>query len=200
MTSRADNKRWLLQLRKGWLPLAQAAVWVGGILGGFLLPPPVGVTAADERTWLRFGQFVTAIVLGLVLFAAWRWHQTRHAPWWAGVALLSLALAGGAFFRYQQLTLAWTGEYVGNKVVVGSVYTPHGQSYVEKNPSLSRNDLIFDFAGKIEEIWTRDSINRRRLLLAATYVACLPLFTICLIAVVQTAQCVGRKSEAKSGN
>ena len=40
-----------------------------------------------------------------------------------------------------------------------------------------------------ENIWTRESINNRRLILAATYLSCLPLFTICLIAIIQAAQC-----------
>ena len=76
----------------------------------------------------------------------------------------------------------------GEKVVIGSVYTPQGLSYTEKNPKISCDDLVADFPGKPEDIWTRDSINRRRLILAATYVSCLPLFTICLIAVVQAVQ------------
>ena len=192
-----SSRRWLQQARKSWLPLAQGGVWLGGILGGFLLPPPVGVSAADEKIWLRLGQFILAVILGLVFFAARRWRLPRHALRWCAAALLFLVLAVGAFFRYQQLTLAWTGNYAGLKVVIGSAYTSQGKSYAEKNPKISRDDLIFDFAGKTEDIWTRDSIDRRRLLLAATYVSCLPLFTICLIAVVQAVQCGGDATRKK---
>ena len=201
MASRTGNQAWLKQAHKSWLFLAQGALWVGGILGGFLLPPPVGVLASEEKVWLRLGQFVIAIVLGLVLFAARRWHQPRHAMRWAGLALLALTLAVGVFFLYQQLTLAWTGNYAGQKVVVGSVLTPHGRAYTQANPDLSRDTWINDMAGAIEgSLWTRESIDRRRLILAATYVCCLPLFTLCLIAVVQAIQCSGptiRKKRAK---
>ena len=179
------------------MALAQAAVWLGGILGGFLLPPPVGVSASGEKIWLRLGQFILAVVLGLVFFAARRWKQRRHALRWCAAALVFLALAVAAFFRYQQLTLAWTGNYAGQKVVIGTAYTAQGVAYTAENPKMSCDDLVFDFAGKTEDIWTRDSINRHRLLLAATYVSCLPLFTICLIAMVQAIQCGGDLARKK---
>lgn len=189
MPARTDIKKWLQQTRKSGLAMTQGAVWLGGILGGFLLPPPVGVSAGDEKIWLRLGQFIIAVVLGLVFFAAQRWTQPRHAFKWCGVALLSLVLAVAAFFRYQQLTIAWTANYNGDKVVIGSVYTPLGKAHMEEDPKIPQDILISDFKGVTEDIWTRESINHRRLVLAATYVSCLPLFTICLIAVIQAAQC-----------
>jgi hypothetical protein len=189
MAARSGDQVGLRQARKGWLVLAQGALWVCGILGGFLLPPPVGILASEEKVWLRLGQFVVAVVLGLVFFASRRWNQARHALWWSGAALLVLALALAMFFRYQQLTLAWTATYAGQKVVAGSVLTPAGQAELRENPGLSSDDLIMDFAGRTTDIWTSDSINHRRLVLAASYVSCLPLFTVCLIAVVQAIAC-----------
>ncbi|MGA2244263.1 MAG: hypothetical protein ABSH48_04610 [Verrucomicrobiota bacterium] len=186
MKSRSEDRRWLQQARKSWLTLAQGALWMGGILGGFLLPPPVGVSAAHERIWLRLGQFVVAVVLGLEMLAARRWQEPRYSLRWAGVALLTLVLAVAAFFRYQELTLAWTAKYNRAKVVIGSDLTPQGRIYVAANPKLSADQLVYDFTGHTDELWTHESIDRRRLLLAATYVSCLPLFTVCLIAVVQT--------------
>ena len=114
-----------------------------------------------------------------------------------GPALLVLAVAVAVFFRYQQLTLAWTGNYAGQRVIVGAVLTPHGQAYTRANPDLSRDQLIMDVAGATEAIWTSESINRRRLILAATYVCCLPLFALCLIAVVQALQCGGPPARPK---
>ena len=54
-----------------------------------------------------------------------------------------------------------------------------------------------DVAGAAEAIWTSESINRRRLILAATYVCCLPLFALCLIAVVQALKCGGPPARPK---
>ena len=197
MKSHSESTSWVQQSRKSWLVLTQGALWLGGIFGSFLLPPPVGVSASDEKIWLRLGQFIIAVVLGLVFLAGRRWNQPRHSLRWGAAALLFLALAVTAFFYYQQLTLNWTCSYVGDKVVIGSTYTPQGLSYTQKNPNISRDDLIFDFSGETDKIWTRESINHRRLILAATYVSCLPLFTICLIAVVQAVQCSGRTAKRR---
>ena len=198
MKSRSGNSRWLQSARKSWLLLAQGALWLGGILGGFLLPPPVGVTAADEKIWLRLGQFIVAVVLGLEILAARRWNQPRHSLRWGAVALLALIVGVGAFFRYQQLTLAWTANYDGSKVVVGSEFTKQGRAYTEENPKISTDELVFDFKGRTEDVWTRQSIDGRRLVLAATYVSCLPLFTICLIAIVQAMQSSERIARRKT--
>ena len=200
MNTSTRTRSGLQSARKNWLPLAQGGLWIGGILGGFLLPPPIGISVGEEKIWLRLGQFIIAVVLGLVFLAARRWDRQRYSLRWGGSALLFLAVAIAAFFRYQQLTLAWTGTYDGDKVVIGSELTEQGRAYVSANPKLSTDKLIYNFTGNTEQIWTRDSIYHRRLALAATYVSCLPLFTICLMSVVQALHLPRRlKKPAKRG-
>ncbi len=189
MAARSELEKWLQQSRKSWLVLTQGTLWLCGIFGGFLLPPPVGILASDEKVWLRLGQFIVGVLVGLVFLATRRWKQPRHSLKWGASALLFLVFAVAAFFLYQQLTLGWTGIYAKERVVVGSVFTPQGNAYTKANPDVSRDALIDDFTGVTENIWTRESINQRRLILAATYVGCLPLFTICLMSVVQAIQC-----------
>jgi hypothetical protein len=187
-TSLAD---WLRDTQSSWAVLAQGAVWLLGLLGGFLLSPPVGVSTAEDRTWLRFGQFIVAVLLGLVLFAALKWKRRKHGARWWGAACVSLLLAVVAFFVYQRLLYGWTAEYDGRPIVIGSEYTPHARAYVEKNPNLPLKTLLEDFLGRAEDIWTRNSINQHRLVLAGVYVSCLPLFTLAVIAIVQALRCLG---------
>jgi hypothetical protein len=195
MRSRGENQRWLEQTKKNWSVLTQAAVWVLSVIGGFLLPPPVGTSQGDAKVWLRLAQFVITIVIGLIFIAAQKWRQKRHAKWWWAFSLGFLVLAVSAFFGYQQFMYAWTCNYAGQRVVAGSVYTSHGKKYTDLNPSLSRDELLMEHAGLPEDLWTRESINRRRLALAATYILCLPLFTICLIAIVQSIRCITSQRE-----
>ena len=189
---------WLKQVQKSWLILAQGGAWLLGVIGGFLLPPPVGVGEGDDKTWLRFAQFVAAILIGLIFFGVLKWKQKKDAKRWWLAALVSLLLGTASFFDYQRLTSAWTGRYTGQKVVIGAVYTPHGQEYAQKNPNLSVDNLLEDHTGKVELVWTRESINRRRLALAGLYVSCLPLFTMAVVAVVQAIQCLQSTRPPKS--
>jgi hypothetical protein len=179
------------RVRALWAVLAQGALWFSGVIGGFLLPPPVGMAAGDDRTWLRFAQFLVAALLGLVLFATFRWHQRKHASVWWLTACGALLLAIVVFFQYQRLLYAWTGEYDGHLVVVGSEFTAQGRAYVERNPNLPLTTLLEDFLGRAEDIWTRPSINQRRTVLAGVYVSCLPLLVLSLIAIVQALRCLG---------
>ena len=181
---------WLKQAQKSWLILGQGGTWLLGVIGGFLLPPPVGVAEGGDKTWLRFGQFLAAVLMGLIFFGVLKWKQKKHAKWWWLADFLALFFGTACFFDYQRLTTSWTGNYSGQKIVVGSLYTPHGRQYVEKNPNLSRDALLEDFIGRPEEVWTPESINRRRLALAGLYVSCLPWFAVSAVAVVQAIQCL----------
>ena len=178
-------------MRALWTVLVQSALWLLGVIGGFLLPPPVGMGAGEDKTWLRFAQFLVAVLLGLVVFGTFKWHQRKHAAGWWLTACGALLLAIVMFFQYQRLMYGWTGEYDGRLVVVGTEYTPQGRAYVEPNPNLPLTTLLEDFLGRAEDIWTRNSINQRRTVLAGVYVSCLPLLVLSIIAVVQALRCLG---------
>jgi len=166
-----------------------------------LLPPPVGISEQQNKVWVRLGQFVVAVLVGLVFVLALKWGRKRHANRWWIVSSAALILSIAAFFVYQHLLQSWTCNYFDVKVVVGTTYTQPGQNYINRNPGIPCDTLVEDFLGRTEEIWENQTINRRRLILAGTYVACLPLFTICLIGVIQAIECVTyRPSEVDTPN
>jgi hypothetical protein len=188
-TFMADKvKRLLTRWRGSWLLLAQSAVWVLGIVAGFLLPPPVG-TEAEGKVWVRFAQFVVTVIVGLVLLAALRWQRKKDTWRWAAVSASMLVLATGTFFGYQFSVAHWTARYDGNRVVVGAEQTALGREYQEQHPERTREEAVMDVAGAVTRLWTRESIDRRRLALAALYVLAMPLFTLCVIATVQAIRC-----------
>jgi hypothetical protein len=105
------------------------------------------------------------------------------------MSMLFLLLGTASFFGYQLLAARWTTNYNGGTLLVGSVYTPQGREYHTKNPNLPFEDLVMHFAGQVEKIWTRESLQQRRLLLAALYVLAMPLFTVCIMSIVQALHC-----------
>jgi hypothetical protein len=186
----------LKRARQTWLLLAQSTIWVAGVIVGFLLPPPAG-TAEESQIWVRFAQFVITIVIGMVLLAALRWKRKKDAFVWGGLSLLCLLLGTAAFFGYQLFAARWTALYHTEPVLIGSVYTDFGRTYHEQNPRFPPARLIEDFAGQVEKIWTRESIQQRRLLLAMMYVLAMPLFTLCIMSIVQAIQCAVAKRPSK---
>ena len=156
-----------------------------GIIGSFVLPPPIGISREDEKIWQRLGTFVVTILVGLLLIAARRWNKTRHFRAWAVAAGICLLLAVVAFLGYQALLSSRTCAYGSQRLVIGEVYTPQGRTYAQKNPGISCRDLLEDFTGKADDVWTTESINTNRMMIAEVYITCLPLFAICLMAILQ---------------
>jgi hypothetical protein len=94
-------------------------------------------------------------------------------------------MSASLFFCYRYLLLAWTCTYNGRPAVIGRQYTKHAMSYVDRHPGISRDMLIMDAAGKIEAVWTQESIDRCGLVLASMYVLIMPVLAICLTSVIQ---------------
>jgi hypothetical protein len=185
----------LRQSRKSWASLTHNSVWVISALGAFLVPPPNG-SPKESHIWVRFGQFAITIVVGLVSLLMLRWKQKTYALRWGAVSILFLLLGSAAFFAYEALTVRWTAKYDVSRVMIGSVYTDWGNEYREKHPQLSAEGLVWEFAGQVEKIWTKESLDRRRILLAGIYVLVIPLFTISVMSLGFALRCMAGSSTA----
>jgi len=174
--------------QKSWLLLAQAMIWIAAVITGFLLAPPAG-TSADSKVWVRFAQFVITILIGLLLLAALRWKRKKDMLPWAGAAALFLLAGTVVFFGYQIFSARWTTLYAEKKAVIGSAFTAQAGEYSRQNPNLTPGDLLMHYAGDAEKIWTRESLQERRLILASLYVLAMPLFATCIICLLQAIEC-----------
>jgi hypothetical protein len=176
--------------------LIQAGTAVLGIVGSFVLPPPVSI--AGEPLWRRLAQFVAAVLIALMFVATRRVRSRGRALWW-WVALAGLGLAVLGAFGYDHLTRAWSCSYDGSRVIVGDEYTQQGREQRRQDPSAACETLIQNFAGHIEDIWLSDGIRRRQSILAAVYVGAVALFTICIVAVVEAMAQVDRTGRQIKG-
>ena len=181
-------KKILRGSQQSWALLAQSTVWISAVLAGFLLPPPVG-TLDEGKVWVRFAQFIITILIGIVLLLALRWNRKADVLRWAVSALVCLVLAIGCFFAYQIYAARWTVPYNGQRVVIGGQFSQIGREYQQSNPNLTFEDLVLNYAGKVEKIWTRESLQQRRIILAGMYVLAMPLFTVCMMSLLQAIQC-----------
>jgi amino acid transporter len=181
----ASLSQWLKNQLGRWGVLVQGSVWVLGTVGAFLLPPPIGLIGGDEKGLAKVAQFIISVVLGLAFVAGRRWKNRKHLARWSLASAGLLVVSICCFLAYQYLLYSFTCKYNGQAVIIGTSYTQQGAYYTHENPGEACDDLLDDFAGRAEDIWTKDSITRCRLALAFTYILCIPVFTISMIAVVQ---------------
>ena len=98
------------------------------------------------------------------------------------IAIVFAAIAPVYYLsKYQELTV----KYQSVMFICGTQYTIQGAAYVNKHPNISKRDLVFDFAGKITDIWTEDSINRDRLLLGVIYSVAVGFLALALLTGLQ---------------
>jgi uncharacterized membrane protein YqhA len=192
MADRITPESWLDLTKKTWGLLVELAVFIFGIIGTFLVPPPGWTTSTGDATLVRLGQFIIAVLAGLFLLLAAKWKHRKHVSRWAITCVVCLLLSVLAYFGYQKLKDARTCEYAQQEVIIGTDYTTHGREYLQNNPTATCQSLLEDFVGKADDIWTKDSINASRFILAGTYIGIIPLFTICIMSLVQALYCRGK--------
>jgi hypothetical protein len=162
-----------------WNALFQAGGWIMTTVGGFAVAPPASIQD-NGKTWYAFGQFAAAVLIGLAV--GFREMLPRRR-WLVLIVALLLLLALALVVTYQYQFNSRTCTYEGQTVVMGSVYTEAGKPY-EKSV-LTPELILPKFGGKAELVWTRESINENRTILALYYMACVMSCTLCMAAVVQ---------------
>jgi len=179
------------QFKQSWSLLAAFTTWLLAIIGGFLLPPPIGADQYEFSDVLsKLGLVVTIVLVGLLSVPLMKWKSKVYTLHWSVAGLASMFFAVVAFFSYLYLINNWTCLYNDNRLVIGSEFTAHGKAYVESNPHrVSPRDWVMAHGGNVSEIWTDRSINRRCAILGLLYVATLPLFAVAMIGTLHAIYC-----------
>lgn len=160
----------------GFAVAAGVATW--------LLPVPDALGGARATTAAFAAVTAVAIVL-LAAAGARAWAGRARRQRWLAIAAAAVALGVLSFVLAGRAQQACTALHDGRAVLIGTDLTPLGESYRKANPDLSVDDLVFDAAGKTEQVWTRASIDRCRLQVSSTYFLWVPLLLVSLLAAVQ---------------
>jgi len=192
-TNQDKPKSWLQGFTKYWNLLADGAAVLLGIIGTFLYPPPPEISQDNEQ-WLGFARFIIAILIGLMFVLGLLWNRRKHTRIWWVTSFLALLLSVGAFFSYNYFSNQWTCRCFSGRVVIGraSEKTRLGNG---ASADAACKDLLQENSCEAEQIWLADSIKQNRFLLAALYIACVPLFSICIVSLIQSIFCMTRDNE-----
>ena len=193
-----DGNKRAAWLSRHWISLVQGASCVLAVVAGFWLLPPVGALQSEGSAWGRFSQFFAAIAVAVMLIPLSIWRAPQHRRGWAIAATLSAILALSTLLLYAQKQRDWTCTYAEYRVVVGAELTTHGEKYISQNPGMSCDELIWEHAGAVEEIWTKASIDLRRDALASIHMLT-PALIGCFFLAVSQAVYVGRDRSGRPG-
>ncbi|SRR5258706_8916385 len=174
--------------KKYWGTLAGLGLFIFGILSAFLNPPPPYVT--DDESFVNFGKFVAVVVCGLVLAGVIIFKSKAHMGKWWALALIMLILAASSYFAYQNLSQKYTCTCLSKDKLIMI-----GDTLINPDlPDVARHrnectELLIGSACDPYKVWTKDSIDRNRLILAGAYTLSLPLLITAMMAVVQALYC-----------
>jgi hypothetical protein len=178
--------------KKNWGILSALALFIVGILSTFLIEPESYIVS--EKTFSNWGKFVAAIVIGLVLVAVIIFKSRHHTVKWWFTAASMLLLSVVSFFTYQFLRQKWTCICFNDNdpILIGSTLRNPDNDFIKENRD-NCQVLLQGGACKADMVWTKDSRDTNRLILAGMYTVSLPFLITAMMAVVQALFCAQRR-------
>jgi hypothetical protein len=188
-------------LKKNWGHLLKVSTWIIVILSSFVLPPPIW-DFKEDSVWYHFAHFLVSALIGLMFIPMSARSARRYTRFWSWVCVVVLLMGIVTFFTYQALRANWTVKYSTERVVTGDRYTKEAENYrgqvkSEQRREIPDEELVMDYGGKTESIWEKDSIRRRRLIIAGVYIASLSLFAATIITLIQALYCNSLKRQPR---
>jgi hypothetical protein len=159
-------------MKRFFLGLSQFGAFTLTAFGGFY------TRIAPPQDTLKFWPGYASLVAGIVfLVVANLSKKVRSVIFWIS-AVLAVIFPISYYVHYQNRT----ATYGQDRVICGTVYTVKGSEYSARNPGITREELIKDFAGQTAEIWTEDSINKAGVTLGLLYALAVALlgFTVAI--------------------
>jgi hypothetical protein len=173
------------KLQREWTAITTGTTWLfAAVIAGFRAPPVSDGQFGGGGSIPKFLAIVLP-VLGLLITYIIAGKGRKASSWWiAGTVSLVLSIA--AFVGYNWLGTSWTTLYDGQSIVIGSDFTLHGKAWVEKHPEwVSVAEWVKAHAGRVDEIWTKASINYRCLVISMMYVLSLPCAALAIVCSAQ---------------
>ena len=93
MAGSTTTSSWLKSIKNTWGMLAAFAVFIFGIVGSFVLPPPGWASSSGDKPLVNLAQFVVSVLAGLILIFVHQWQRKKDSKRWALIAIISLTLS-----------------------------------------------------------------------------------------------------------
>lgn len=172
------------RLQRHWGLLAQIAAWLAGLVGAFLIEPPlVWPRAEDPGLWLKLSQFLIAIMVGLFFVNSRK--SARQPDRWRTIAIAAVSAGVTLFILYQILRLFGTCVYRGETVMVGASLSQFGQDFMATHAGAHCDRLIGAALGYSTDVWPRWELVAGYIALCLVYSLSMLLFSAAAMATIE---------------
>ena len=198
-------------LKEKWNLLLEFAMAIMIVVSGFVeIPEPAAVALSSAADYEKYGRFIVAIILGLVLILCRIWNRRKNVWWWASATLFFL-LAGMwlnnqyTLFKVQKTVdyTATTGQYVlkGDHLFPDMEAAWKNAAKSERR-SISETEFFdqkhgpFDGTGATTALmlWPKDEIIKNAVNMTLLYLTTVVLFSLAVICCIQGLFCISVKT------
>jgi hypothetical protein len=149
-----------------------------------LVAPPDALRSTGSGATRLFAALAGAAIVAVGALPALVTRSVGARRLWMVGAAVALGAGIGAYVYGSSAQRTCTARYDERAVLVGTEWTPLGETYAKENSGLSRDELLFDAADVADRLWTRASIDRCRTVLSASYFLWIPFLILALVACV----------------
>jgi hypothetical protein len=184
------------ELRGSWVVVFQLACWVAVVAGQFIPETPLLSLNGDPGIALKlFGQFMGAILVGILIVLCLRKNKRRHLSIWIRGAVIAATLTLVTFFLSHYFIRQWTCVYAGESVLIGQELNRDATAYKTQfalTPSCQQ--LLADYGGDNSAVWDLQEIRVRHSILSGLLFV---VWLACFASVVTLAQAI-RVAQSRS--
>jgi hypothetical protein len=180
------SNRW----KKAWNTISQLAVWVVSIITTFVLPPILDTPESENSVW-KLTQFLITLLLILLILLARYLNRSSHLFIWLLLGLLFLGAGLFSLNSYDNIRRKCSCKYYSSTILIGTVV----KDSVDRDRDCE--SLVKSVAGRVNDIWTEESINSCRKREMYYYISIVPFFTVVMISFLQALFLSKRKTPGK---
>lgn len=190
------------EARRTWGLLVQFACWIAIAIGKFVPEPPLTTLTAPSDARLRhFAQFLGTVLLGVLLVFCMKWRKKTHTKQWVAVTIAVAAFTVGVFFAERWIRPAWTCDYAGTTITIGTTLTRDAQEFRPKLLGKEQcGDFLAAYGGRPFDVWDRPESEQHYLVLSILMVSIWLGAASCIVTVTQAIRCAtaGEEENARA--
>jgi hypothetical protein len=185
---------YIKSLKTHWVLLVQAASLVSLTIRGFVNPPDYFDPVATASETKRFAAFIVALLIGVFFYFGHKWSLKKNARGWAFVTVVLALLLIGSDQIFREFKTDCTCRYDEQTILIGTEYTELGKSeYADDREAMPCEEIVMNFTGRVDFIWTPTSINSCRRKLTLSYLMTFSLAALSLLSALQIVKCQNRR-------